>query len=412
MECSSQVVEYSYKQLVYVNLVNADDSKIKKMNNIFQGTLENMVFCINETLSSNIYRIISRKGCSVIDCSKNWTYSRKLIITSTGQCVNECPAKAIFFHDYKCYFRCPNLTLPDNFICKEYSNETIIEEDLCTNKKFFQGICKKKFYSPISKQKFIESTVNDFLDGKLYDLALMSLEKEKKFFIRGETETYAIYALSNKNREEDLVHINMDECRDHLSRINQINKDDIVIFQIEYKSPNFKIPIVEYGLFAIYGTKKLSINYCNNLKARYYIPLNITDYKDYKYNPENKYYYDKCHSYTSENNTDITLKDRREDFNNNNRSLCESMCTFKGYKNNYIKCECDIKLKFNSFLNSNVSKYNLIYRFDMTKKISVSTSVLECFLYIFSKEVITSNKCSIIILSIIGLRLFEISRVI
>jgi hypothetical protein len=274
-------MEYMFandNQLVYVNLVNADDSKIKKMNNIFQGTLENMVFCINETLSSNIYRIISRKGCSVIDCSKNWTYSRKLIITSTGQCVNECPAKAIFFHDYKCYFRCPNLTLPDNFICKEYSNETIIEEDLCTNKKFFQGICKKKFYSPISKQKFIESTVNDFLDGKLYDLALMSLENQKKFIIREKTETYAIYALSNKNRENDLVYINMDECRNILSKINQIDKDDIVIFQIEYNSPDFKIPIVEYNLFGIYGTKKLTLNHCKNLKAIYYIPLNITDY--------------------------------------------------------------------------------------------------------------------------------------
>jgi hypothetical protein len=207
----------------------------------------------------------------------------------------------------------------------------------------------------------------------------------------------------------------MDECRDHLSRMNQINKDDIVIFQIEYKSPNFKIPIVEYGLFAIYGTKKLSINYCNNLKARYYIPLNITDYKDYKYNPENKYYYDKCHSYTSENNTDLTLKDRREDFNNNNRSLCESMCTFKGYKNNVIECECNIKHKFNSFMNVNVSKYNSIYRFKIPKKNTSNFWVLKCLLIIFSKEIILSNLCSqiilgIILISIVGAIIFYIKE--
>ena len=123
----TQNIEYLFandNKLVYVNLINADDSKIKKMDNIFQGTLENMVFCINQTLSSNIYRIISRKGCSAIDCSGNWTQSRKLIIESTGQCVNECPAKTIFFYDYKCYYRCPNFTFPDDFVF-EGSKESV-----------------------------------------------------------------------------------------------------------------------------------------------------------------------------------------------------------------------------------------------------------------------------------------------
>ena len=117
----------------------------------------------------------------------------------------------------------------------------------------------------MDKKHFIESRVNDFLNGKLYDLALMSLENQKKF----------IY----KNRENDLVYINMDECIEALKEAYKLS-NDFVIFQIQYKSPDLKIPIVEYNIFALYDTKKLEINLCRNLKVRYYIPLNISNYED------------------------------------------------------------------------------------------------------------------------------------
>ena len=252
----TQNMEYMFandNQLVYVNFLNANDSGIKRMNNIFLGTLENMVFCINESLSRNIYGIISRKRCTAIDCSKNWTLSRKLILASNGQCVDECPKKAIFFHDYKCYYRCPNETLPEDFECKE-SFDTYIDPDSCTINNYFLGACKKRLYTPLDKKHFIESTVNDFLKGKLYGLALMSLENQKKFIIREETETYAIYALSNKNRENDLVYINMDECIEALKETYKLS-NDFIIFQIQYKSPDLKIPIVEYNICIIWYQK-------------------------------------------------------------------------------------------------------------------------------------------------------------
>ena len=370
------------------------------MNNIFQGTLENMVFCINEFLSTNIYRIISRKSCSVIDCAKNWTYNRKLILASNGQCVDECPKNTRFNYDYKCYYRCPNETLPDDFICKE-NFDYYIDEGSCTVKNYFLNVCKKRLYSPIDKKHFIESTVNDFLKGKLYDLALMSLENQKKFIIREETETYAIYALSNKNRENDLVYINMDECIETLKEAYKLPKD-FIIFQIQYKSPDLKIPIVEYSIFALFGIKKLEINPCRNLKARYYIPLNISNYEDFKYNPENDFYYNKCLPYSYENSIDLSINERKAEFNRNNMSLCENICTFKGYINNYVQCECDIKLKFNSFFN-NLDKTDLIHKIEIKKKSNINFWVLQCFFFIFSKEVITNNICSIIILAIIFL---------
>ena len=151
------------------------------------------------------------------------------------------------------------------------------------------------------------------------------------------------------------------------------------------------------------------------MKINYYIPKAINNFEDFKYNPENKYYNDECKPAVSENLTDLTLKERMDLFNDNNMSLCESMCTFKGYEYNNIICECGIKVKFNSFLNVNVSKYNLIYRFDETRLSNINLWVVKCFLNLFSNDVIKKNLCSSIILgtlfvSFIGVIIFFIKE--
>jgi len=79
------------------------------------------------------------------------------------------------------------------------------------------------------------------------------------------------------------------------------------------------------------------------------------------------------------------------------------MCTFKGYKKEYIYCECSVKLKFNSFLNFNITKSNLVHRFKLDNKIISNYWVLKCYERIFTKEAVKNNICSIIILGIIGI---------
>ena len=92
------------------------------------------------------------------------------------------------------------------------------------------------------------------------------------------------------------------------------------------------------------------------------------------------------------------------EFNRNNLSLCEDICVFKGYIDNNIICECDIKIKFNSFMNVNVSKYNLIHRFSSEELKNYSKNniwVVKCFLFLLSKELFSNNIGSQIILGII-----------
>ena len=406
--------------LVYVNLINADDSKIKNMNNLFLGTLENMVFCVNESLSNKINKIRLNKGCSVIDCSGNWINSRKLIIASTSECVDECPEETIFFYDYKCFDKCPKNTLPEDFICKEreitqqdntnFENEEETEK-LCNSKNFFLKNCTKRLPTERDKQKFIKQIENDMINGKLYELALRSIDYKEIFIRDNGTEVYSIYSMSNKNRDPNLVNIDMDDCLKVIKTLYKNLINEIIIFQMEYKIPEFKIPIVEYTLFSSYGTKKLSLNHCKKTKINLYIPKVIHNFQDYKYNPNNIFYYDKCLSYSNENNADLTIQDRKNEFNMNNMSLCESGCTFKKYAKNLIKCECEVKVKFNSFLNSYINRNKSIYKFPNEQENLNNFWVLGCLFNIFNKQVILSNLISQIILgtilfSIIGAIIF------
>ena len=56
------------------------------------------------------------------------------------------------------------------------------------------------------------------------------------------------------------------------------------------------------------------------------IPVKINEKNLFKYNSSDDYYNDKCYAYTTEMGTDITLKDRRNEYQNNNMSLCEYNC--------------------------------------------------------------------------------------
>ena len=66
----------------------------------------------------------------------------------------------------------------------------------------------------------------------------------------------------------------------------------------------------------------------------------------YKYNISDDYYNDKCS--IKDNDIDIILDDRRNEYYINNMSVCEKYCFFKDY--NYdtkkVVCECLIKISF------------------------------------------------------------------
>ena len=133
------------------------------------------------------------------------------------------------------------------------------------------------------------------------------------------------------------------------------------------------------------------------MKFIYSIPVEINESFVYKYNPDSDYNNEICYQFTTENNTDIILYDRRREFNEYNFSLCESNCKFINYFNKRAECECPVKSDFNKYLlEEGDSKDNLIFRFHDNNLKLTNFGVLKCFKTLFTKDGFNSNYSSII----------------
>ena len=125
------------------------------------------------------------------------------------------------------------------------------------------------------------------------------------------------------------------------------NNETLIIFKIDKKIEGLLIPIVEYEIYNPKIGEQLDLNICKDVKIDLLLPVNIDEDKIFKYVPRNDYYNNICFIYKTEKDTDITIADRKTEFNNNNLSLCEVNCEYDGYNNETkkVKCECQIKSK-------------------------------------------------------------------
>ena len=178
-----------------------------------------------------------------------------------------------------------------------------------------------------------------------------------------------------------------------------------------------KIPKIEYEVyFPINGShlSKLDLSVCKSDKISISIPVMISDNID-KYNAKSDYYNNICYITTSENGTDISLKDRKNDFIDNNMTLCEEDCIFVKYdysKNKSI-CSCSIKIQLPIISKIEVDKKKLYDSFTDIKNIA-NIYILKCYKLLFNKKLIIKNyglfiTIPIIILYFISLIIFFLS---
>jgi len=109
----------------------------------------------------------------------------------------------------------------------------------------------------------------------------------------------------------------------------------LYILKIDVNQEGLKIPKIKYEVYyPLFGDSliKLNLTVCKNSKIDLSIPTVITESLD-KVNQSSGYYNDICYTYTSEDGTDISLSDRKEEFINNNLTVCEEDCDFINYDN-------------------------------------------------------------------------------
>jgi len=370
------------KSLEYINFGNIKEFDSLNVTQMFEGVPSNLIYCINEEGNDKILKALTEKSCSANDCSENW--KEKYIM--------EERYKKKYVYEDECYESCPQWTYENNFKCYD-----------CHIQEFFQKICKIDKDNDEERKNLTKFIINEIMSENLNFSIAYILNNTKELILNNDYEVYQITTLSYQlnNQSSNLTSINLSTCEDRLKKqYGYDDNEELIIFKIEYKIEGYYIPIIEYEIFSPNGTIKLDLDYCKDLSINYYIPVSIDESELFKYNSSSEYYNDRCNTYTTEEGTDITIFDRRNEYNNN-MSLCEANCEYNGYNlsTKKVECECKIKTEFEYILDV-FDKEKLFNNFINIKNIT-NFDVVLCYKLLFCREGLIYNIGSYILLTII-----------
>ena len=381
-----------------LNYLNIEKYQIKSerkhsiIEQIIGNTTKNLVICINANDYGEFQEHINQNICPTLDCSEKFHDKQKKIIKDNNMYVEKCNMTGTYIYEYEnfCYNNCPQGTCAHKNICYDtcsegtYQNsnsiflskvittelitnsEEKIEEKILTTIKipnteynsivlsknsscpiinFFMNQCKQGFIYEDEKDAFKYDIIASISNGSLSELLNQVVNNSAEFVIKEGNDVYQISTVSNQmNIDNNLTNINFSECEAKLRKELGFEDDELVILKIEHSKEGYKIPVIEYALFLENGTS-LSLHYCDNISSIYYIPVSINEKNLFMHNTSSKYYNDECSKYTTENGTDMTMYDRKNNYNENHLSLCEANCIYKGYNSSTSKAECECKTK-------------------------------------------------------------------
>ena len=220
-----------------------------------------------------------------------------------------------------------------------------------------------------------------------------------------------------KNNMTNMTTIDLGECEILLRNYYNIsNNETLYMKKMDIAQEGSKAIKVEYDVYCkLSGSylEKLDLTVCKDTKVTIGIPYDIDDDID-KLNISSGYYNDICYTTTSDDGTDISLNDRKTEFANDDKVVCQEGCIFSeyDYENKIAKCKCDVKESPFSIADMNINKEKLLENFKDIKNY-VNFKFLKCYKVLFTKEGIMNNYGFFLILIIIFIHLlnFVIFRV-
>ena len=358
--------------LIYLNLISFKVKNDCIIDKSFDGISDDLIYCMNNDKNSpnfvSALEIHSKKN----ECGNMCFHESKKIIASKKTCIDNCMNDNVYKYEYNniCYKSCLN-------------EDNLNDDDLC-----YEDLIKNKFYVNNNSDNNIIDIIKNKIENNEIDSLFIQENNKKYQLIPSDTE----YNFQNNN----ISFINIGKCEDILRNEYNISNDvKLLIFKIDIYEEGLLIPIIEYEVYNSKTREKLNLTLCKSTKIEIFIPVQIEEDKLYKYDPNSKYYNDKCFPSTTDQKTDITLNDRRIEFNRNNMSLCESICEFNGYDRNSkkVKCKCDVK--------NQISDNMIIYKSFTEIKSMLNLDVIKCYHVLFTREGFIYNIGSYILLSII-----------
>ena len=260
-----------------------------------------------------------------------------------------------YYHSKNSIFPSEYLTSEGNDFQKHDEIKKIIE-NLINNKTNKEE--EEKYYDTILK------TIEDIFTSKIYNTSKLDngndeiIETEKVKVILTTTEN------QKNNINSNMTSIDLGECENSLRQsYNLSDNETVYIKMFEISKEGMRIPKIEYDIYSkLDGEKliKLNLTSCKNNKISLFIPVDNVDNLD-KLNSKSGYYNDVCYTATSDNGTDITLEDRKNEYAS--KTVCQDDCDFVDYNYNSKRavCSCATKKSSSSFADMEIDKNKLIY---------------------------------------------------
>ena len=292
------------------------------------------------------------------------------LINGTRECIDECYKISEYKFRNICYKECPedsiiseNISFFCEVICYEEKPFELIEKQECTDDcpikelKFktciIKYIDKKKeemeteninntdtLEKNIAAQDVILESINNGITSDNYDTS--DVENGEDDIIEDKKMTIIITTTENQknNNNNNYTKIDLSECEILLRQAYKIPEDKKLYMKIvDVPQEGMKISKIEYEIYCKLHDKnliQLNKSICENSKVDLIVHATLSEHID-KLNSSSGYYNDICYSATSDDGTDILLKDSKKEFIKYNKTLCQDNCEFSEYDFNTQK---------------------------------------------------------------------------
>ena len=360
-------------------------------------------FCTNENKCPDkiFNKKIDEKNICIDSCEKDDKYKYEF----KKKCHEKCPLNTKSKNNYFCDIDCP-----DDFPYE------IIETQQCVSNCSFSDISKGICYLNNQNSQKVKEKQNEIARNIQENIInggvnTSSLDEGKDIVIESIGTSFTVTTTENqkKSQSKNITTIDLGECEFKLKKYYDINVNkSLYIFKVEVLNEGMKVPKIEYEVYyPLFGDNliKLNLTVCEDEKIGLSIPVKIDENNIDKYDPNSDYYNDKCCITTSEKGTDITLTDRKNEFIDNNLTLCEEDCEFEGYdtKTKKALCSCYVKISFPLISDITIDKNRLLNSFSNFQNIA-NLDLMICYDKLFTKIGFTNNYgCSILLGSILSL---------
>jgi len=378
---------------------------MKYFNYIFDGLNSNFLYCVNNNTSNNLISKLNSYNYTN-NCSDVCFYEYKKIIYDIKKCVFSCPDEYKYeYHDI-CYSSCPDGSHNINNTC--IKNNITDDNDISLSSIYYNLTSLYNLYIDYFKDIIkINNTINNRdniiinIENELIKNNLdiyienIIIKENKDLLIKENNILYQLTSTYNQNNNEynNVSTINLEECETKLRIYYNIENDTaLIILKVDIFEDGLLIPIIEYKVYNYKTKQNLNLDICKDMKINISIPVIIDENNLFKYNSSHEYYNDICYPYTTDNNTDIILKDRRDEYKKNNMSLYEINCKYSKYDYNTkkVECECFIKIKFPLISDIEINKDKLLDNFINIKN-SININVVKCYQQLFDIEGLKNN---------------------